>query len=82
MNQRFKIGQKYILRGKRQDICTVIDIHKTFNNAGELVKLRYVSQHNFIGQKMTDYDVTDTAIARGISNEELQQVIKEYEGAK
>jgi hypothetical protein len=60
------IGTKYVARGKRKDVCTVIDIHKTYNNAGELVKTRYVSEHNFLGQKVTDHDVVATTIKIGL----------------
>lgn len=62
---RFTIGQKFIQGGKRKDECVVTDILKTYNHAGELVKIRYVATHLFMGQTVTDYDVTDTAIARG-----------------
>ncbi len=62
---KFQIGQKYIKRGKRKDICTVIDIHTTYNSAGEVVKERYVSTHTFMGQVVTDRDVVETTIAMG-----------------
>lgn len=64
VKQRFEIGTKYMGRGKR--ICTVVDVYRTYNSAGELVKLRYVSTHEFMGQVITDYDVVDTTIARNI----------------
>ena len=46
-----KIGDMYEAKNKRKDICTVVDILKTFNNAGELVKTIYLCQHDFLGQK-------------------------------
>lgn len=61
---RFQIGQKYSPIGKNY-VCTVVDIHKTFNSKGELVKTRYVSEHDFCGQVVKDYDVVDATIARG-----------------
>jgi len=66
MSPRFKIGQKYIPVGdKNKAVHTVVDIHTTTNAAGEVVKLRYVSTHEFCGQIVYDYDVNDTRIARG-----------------
>lgn len=65
MIPRFKIGQKYTTRGKRKDICTVIDILTTTNSAGEVLKIRYVATHNFMGQVVTDSDVCDATIAMG-----------------
>ncbi len=63
---RFKIGQKYKSRGKHPKLCTVKDILKTYNSAGELVRIRYVATHEFSGQIVTDYDVVDATIARGV----------------
>jgi hypothetical protein len=62
---RFSIGTKFKTRGKVPRICTVTDILKTYNSAGELVQIRYVSTHEFFGQIVTNHDVTDTAIAMG-----------------
>ena len=58
----YKIGQKYIKRNKRKDICTVVDILYVFNNAGELVKYSYVTTHEFMGQIVTEHDVNETSI--------------------
>jgi len=66
MGAKYTIGQQYETRGKHPDLCTVVDIHRTYNQAGELVKLRYISTHEFLGQTITDYDVVETTIARGI----------------
>ena len=49
IEQRFAIGTKYKTRGKAPRICTEVDVLRTYNSAGELVKLRYVSQHEFLG---------------------------------
>ena len=67
MNTRiYKIGTQYKTRDKRKDLCTVTDIHRTFNHNGDLVKTSYVSTHEFMGQTITCYDVPATAIARGL----------------
>ena len=49
---RYSIGQQYTARNKRKDICTVVDILTTTNSAGEVVSLRYLCQHDFMGQKV------------------------------
>jgi len=67
MNTRtYKIGTQYKTRDKRKDLCTVTDIHRTFNHNGDLVKTSYVSTHEFMGQTITCYDVPAAAIARGL----------------
>jgi hypothetical protein len=63
---RFSIGTQFKTRGKAPRICTVTDILKTYNSAGELVLVRYVATHEFCGQTVTSYDVIDTTIAMGI----------------
>jgi hypothetical protein len=69
LTARFPIGTQYLSSGKRKDVCTVIDILKTYNSAGELVKIRYVATHLFMGQLVADYDVVDTTIARNLIKE-------------
>jgi hypothetical protein len=64
MTPKFAIGTKYTPRGKDYQ-ATVVDILKTYNSAGELVRIRYVSTHTFLGQTVTDQDVIETTIARG-----------------
>lgn len=65
LTQRFKIGQQFLTRGRSPRLCTITDIWRTYNNAGELVRLRYVATHDFMGQTLTDYDVVDTTISLG-----------------
>lgn len=73
MNQdkkpQFAIGTKFKTRHKIPRVCQVIDILKTYNNAGELVSIRYVSVHEFMGQKVTDSNVVETTIAMGLIKE-------------
>jgi hypothetical protein len=64
MTPKFAIGTKYNPRGKHYQ-CTVVDILKTYNSAGELVRIRYVSTHTFLGQTVMDTDVCETTIAMG-----------------
>lgn len=63
---RFNIGQRFKTRHRHPRECTVIDIWRTYDSAGELVKIRYVAVHECLGQVVTDHDVTETTIAMGI----------------
>ena len=66
MQTEYPIGTKFMTRGKRPDLCTVVDIYKTYNSAGELVATRYVATHEFCGQTVKDCDVVAVTIARGL----------------
>jgi hypothetical protein len=69
MEHRFKIGQTYThVRPNSKQERTIVDILETYNSKGELVKIRYVTEHSFMGQKLTDYDVLETSIARALLN--------------
>jgi hypothetical protein len=67
MNE-YKIGTKYTPKGKNY-VCTVTDILKTYNSKIQLVRIRYVSSHEFMGQTVTEYDVCGVTIARGLLQE-------------
>ncbi len=67
MENKYSIGTHYTTRGKNPRICTVVDILKTYNSKGDLVRVRYVSTHQFAGQTVTDYDVIPATIARGLN---------------
>jgi len=62
------IGKQYLTRGKAPRLCTVIDKHITTNSGGEVVKTRYVSVHEFLGQQLKNYDVVPVTILRGEVN--------------
>lgn len=62
---RFAIGQKFKTRGKFPRLCTVVDIWQTYNSAGELVRIRYVAEHVFLGETVRDIDILETTIAIG-----------------
>ena len=63
---KFFPGTTYRKRGKHPRFCTVIDVHTTFNLAGELVSIGYVATHEFLGQTVTDRNVCETTIAMGL----------------
>jgi hypothetical protein len=62
---KFPIGTVFKTRHKHPRTCTVIDIYRTFNSAGEQVDMRYVTTHEFLGQILTDTQVPETAIQLG-----------------
>lgn len=62
----YAIGTKFKTRHKQPKICTVTDILKTYNSKGELVKVRYVATHEFLGQVVTDNEVVETTIKMGL----------------
>ena len=64
MEARWPIGTKFKTRGKHPKDAEVVDILKTYNNSGELVRIRYVAVTYTMGQPVYDYDVPDTTIAR------------------
>lgn len=66
---RFAIGQRFHTRGKAPQLCTIVDILSTYNSANELVRIRYVATHEFLGQTVYDYDVVDATVAMGIVTE-------------
>ena len=62
----YAIGTKFMTGGKAPKQCVVTDIYTTTNVAGEVVKVRYVATHSFLGQVVSDCDVCDVTIARGL----------------
>ena len=62
----YEIGTTFLSNGKHKRLCTVSDIHKTYNASNELVKTRYVAFHLFMGQVVTERDICATTIARGL----------------
>ena len=64
---KFEIGLTFKHHArKHNNELTIIDIYKTYNSSGELVKFTYVCSHNFLGQSVIDYDINETTIARSL----------------
>lgn len=63
---KYPIGTKFKLKKKLHE---VIDIHKTYNAVGELVKLRYVTKHDFLGQPVINREIVETTIKRALWEE-------------
>jgi len=62
----YEIGTTFLSSGKHKKLCTVSDVHKTYNVKGELVKTRYVAFHLFMGQIVKENDICAKTIARGL----------------
>jgi hypothetical protein len=68
MNDRrflFPIGTQFTTRHKHPKTCVVVDRLTTRNESGDIVSLKYVCTHQFMGQTLTSYDVPETTIAMG-----------------
>lgn len=63
---KYGVGTTFRTRGKNSRECRVVDVLRTYNLAGELVRVRYVATHDFAGQEVTDSDVVETTIAMGV----------------
>jgi len=64
---QYPIGTQFIKQGRKHaKVETVVDMLTTKNLAGEVVKVRYVSEHDLMGQPVKDYDVCAVTIARGL----------------
>lgn len=66
MEAKYQIGQKFMTRGKHPKFAQVVDVLRTYNSAGELVKISYVTKHSFLGQIITDHDTYETTITMGL----------------
>ena len=63
---KFAPGTVYKTRGKHSRVCTVNDVHTTYNLAGEVVSIAYLASHELLGQTVIDRDVCETTIAMGL----------------
>ncbi len=71
MNEEIEIGTKFVRRGnKRKDVETVVDKLTTYNLAGDIIKVRYVCEHIFMGQIVTNRDTLSTTIKMGLVSKE------------
>lgn len=64
----YPIGTQFTVRRSHAAplLCTVSDILRTTNAAGELVRVRYEATHPFVGRLVTDHDVVAVTIAKGL----------------
>ncbi len=60
------IGTTFLSRGKYPKTCKVIDIYKTYNVSGNLIKTSYVATHELAGQIITETDISAATIIRGM----------------
>ena len=65
---KFILGTHFIPRSDMPHcIYTVIDVWRTFNWQGDLVKVEYVAEHSLAGQRIESHEC-ETTIAMGIEN--------------
>ena len=74
LKQRFPIGMKFCEtrgRGKRAESreYVIVDVLRTYNSKNQIVSLRYVTECDFMGQKLINKDVLDTTIAKLLHRE-------------
>ena len=68
---KYNVGTEYKTRGKHPRLCIVSDLMTLTNSKGETVKTFYKSEHSFLGQTITDHEVVETTIARGLITSKL-----------
>lgn len=56
------IGTEFLTRGKSKKMCKVIDIYRTYNSLGELVRTTYLCEHEFCGQPVRHEEVATTVL--------------------
>ncbi len=65
MRARFSIGDQFIPRGRNQMVHTIQDVYTTINVASEVVRVRYVATHAFMGQPVVG-EFVDATVAMGL----------------
>lgn len=69
---RFPIGLQFVpYSDKQKRMHSILNIHTTRNEAGNVVKIEYLVSHDFCGQQITELMV-DTKIARSLGNEGIK----------
>lgn len=70
MEPRFTIGMTFTSHNpKHKGEWRIDDIYRTYNIRNELIKVFYVCSKDYLGQRLSRYDVTSTEIARSLFNE-------------
>jgi hypothetical protein len=64
-SQRFPTGLTFQSRHQPRKTYEIIDVLRTYNSAGEMVEMRYVTQHTLCGQGVRS-TMVDTEIARSL----------------
>ena len=61
-----EIGTKFIRIGRKENnVCTVVDIYKTYNSKNELVKTAYLCEWKLLDNTIRD-EFCKTTILRGL----------------
>jgi len=62
----FGVGTLYRTSGKHPRDCLVMDVLRTYDTAGRLVAVRYVSVSQFMGQTIVKHDAVGVTIKKGL----------------
>ena len=73
--QRHAVGTQYLSHAKHPRVCTVTDFMTVCGLDGEIVRTYYQSEHEFMGQTVTEREVCGATIARGAFRLEQLEVV-------
>lgn len=62
---RFLLGTRFQTLERFPKTCMITDILRTYNLSGELVEVRYIGEHAYLGQKV-EAAYMDIQVAKGI----------------
>ena len=63
MNHKHPIGTQFIYR---KVLCTVSDLHTTYNHKGEVVSITYCATHQFLNQTVEECEIVETTVSKGL----------------
>lgn len=64
---QFAIGYKFINKRTKEEE-EVVDIYTTTNSKNQIISIRYVCSHKFMGQDVINSDVCESTIALSKTN--------------
>lgn len=78
-NQRFPIGLSFELKRGKQSTKhhAVVDVLRTYNASGELTKVEYVTETDYLGQKMS-HTFPDATIAKALVSKGGNEALTPY----
>ena len=62
------IGTRFMSRGNHPKECIVIERYTTTDSKGNVVKVSYAAVHKLCGQNVTERDIPESTIVRGMIN--------------
>jgi hypothetical protein len=61
---KYSIGTKYRTDGRHWRECEIVEILTTRTSSGDITRISYVCEHEFLGQIVREWDVCETYISR------------------